>query len=259
MGTTKLTRKEILAEDPVHEAIIQVIDLFRENGKKIGVIAVLVAVIAAGIYGGLQYLDSRESQAQERLGKGLDFYHAQLAPDATDDPYSKGASPTFRNDTAKYQAAAREFSSVVDSYSFGKVSIVARYYLALCQLQTGSNKEAIQNLETVASNSRNRTVGYLAKKVLATYYAGSGNSKAAAEIFDGMLKDPQCQLPREDLSLQMARVLVAQGKRDQAIKLLRDASAQGPAFSMFKQQLVLELDKLQKSPITASDTQGVRP
>jgi predicted negative regulator of RcsB-dependent stress response len=99
----------------------------------------------------------------------------------------------------------------------------------------------------------------LAKKVLATYYAGSGNNKAAGAILDGMLKDPQCQLPREDLSIQLARVLVAQGKRDQAVKLLKDASSQGPAFSVFKQQLVLELDKLQKIPVTASEPQAEHP
>ena len=68
MGTTKLTRKEILAEDPVHGAIIQLIDLFRENGKKIGIIAVIVVLVGIGIYGGIQYLDSRELQAQETIG-----------------------------------------------------------------------------------------------------------------------------------------------------------------------------------------------
>ena len=93
VGTTKLTRKEILAEDPVHEAIIQLVDLFRENGKKIGIIAVIVVLVAIGIYGGLQYLDSRELQAQEKLGKGMEFFHAQVAADATDDPYSKGSNP----------------------------------------------------------------------------------------------------------------------------------------------------------------------
>ena len=99
MGTTKLTRKEILAEDPVHGAIIQLIDLFRENGKKIGIIAAIVVLVGIGIYGGIQYLDSRELQAQEILGKGMEFYHGQVAADATNDPYSKGASPTFRSDS----------------------------------------------------------------------------------------------------------------------------------------------------------------
>jgi predicted negative regulator of RcsB-dependent stress response len=259
VGTTKLTRKEILAEDPVHGAIIQLIDLFRESGKKIGIIAVIVVLVGIGIYGGIQYLESRESQAQEILGQGIEFFHGQVAADATNDPYSKGASPTFRSESDKYQAATKQFLSVIDRHGFGKIPVIARYYLALCQIQTGNKKEAIQNLQAVAGNSKDRTVGYLSKKVLATEYAGSGNNKAAEEILDGMLKDPQCQLPREDLSLQLARVLDAQGKRAEAIKLLREATAQGASFSVFQQQLMLELDKLQKVSVAGSETQGIRP
>ncbi|MBP1610534.1 MAG: hypothetical protein H6Q04_2769, partial [Acidobacteria bacterium] len=259
VGTTKLTRKEILAEDPVHGAIIQLIDLFRENGKKIGIMAVIVVLVGIGIYGGIQYLDSRESQAQEILGQGIEFYHGQVEADATNDPYSKGAIPTFRSESDKYQAATKQFLSVIDRHGFGKIPVIARYYLALCQIQTGNKKEAIQNLQSVAGNSKDRTVGYLSKKVLATEYAASGNNKAAEEILDGMLKDPQCNLPREDLSLQLARVLVAQGKRAEAIKLLREATSQGASFSVFQQQLMLELDKLQKVPVAGSETQGIRP
>ena len=259
MGTTKLTRKEILAEDPVHEALVQIIELFRANGKKIGILAAAVVVIAIGAYGGLQYLDSREAQAQEKLGKGMDFYHAQIAPDATDDPYSKGSTPTFKSDSDKYKAAAKEFSSIVDSYSFGKVSIVARYYLGLSQLQMGQKKEAVQNLESVANNSRDRAVGYLAKNVLATEYSNSGNIKGACEILYGMIKDPQCQLPKEELTIQLSRDLVAQGKRDEAIKILREASAQGPTFETLKQKVAMELDKLLKAPVAGSGQQPVRP
>jgi predicted negative regulator of RcsB-dependent stress response len=259
VGTTKLTRKEILAEDPVHETIVGLIDLFRENGKMIGIIAAIVVLVAIGIYGGLQYLDSREMQAQEELGKGMEFFHAEISADAADDPFGKGATPMFKTDSAKYQAASREFSSVIEHHGYSKVSIIARYYLALCQLQMGKNKEAVQNLESVASNSRVRTVGFLAKRVLAAHYADSGNNKGAAEILDGMLKDSRCQLPREELSVQLAKVMVAQGKRDEAIKLLRDASSQGPEFSVFKQQLMTELDKLQKMPATASQPTADRP
>lgn len=259
VGTTKLTRKEILAEDPVHQTIMRLIDLFRENGKMIGIIAAIAVLLAVGIYGGLQYLENRESQAQEQLGKGIELFHAQISADATDNPYSSGSNPMFRTDNAKYEAAAKEFSAALDRHGFGKVSVAARYYLALCQLRTGKNREAIQNLESVASNSKDRTMGFLAKKVLATHYADSGNSKAAAEILDGMLKDPQCQLPREELVLQLSRALNAQGKRDAAVKLLRDASSQGPAFSAYMQQLVMELDKLQKAPVATPQLQTVRP
>jgi predicted negative regulator of RcsB-dependent stress response len=248
VGTTKLTRKEILAEDPVHEAMIQLIEFFQTNGKKIGILAVVAVLVGVGIYAGLQYLEYRQTQAQEYLGKGMIIFHAQVTPDASDDPYGKGLTPVFKSDKAKYQAAAREFSSVVSRFGYSKLSIVAQYYLGLSQLQLGQKKEAIQNLETVAGNSRDRTIGFLAKKVLATEYINSGNHRGARETLEGMIRDPQCDLPKEDLNIDLSRVLVAQGKRDEAIKVLREAGAQGPQFSLLKQRLMVELDKLQKAP-----------
>jgi predicted negative regulator of RcsB-dependent stress response len=246
VGTTKLTRKEILAEDPVHQAIMELVEFFRDNGQKVAIAAVVIVLLAIGIYGGMQYLDYRQTQAQQQLGKGMTFFHAQVSPDASDDPYAKGPTPVFRSEGAKYHAAAKEFSSVVSGFGYSKLSVVARYYLGLTQLQLGQKKEAIQNLETVANNSRDRTVGYLAKKVLATEYLAAGNYLGAKGLLEGMIRDPQCDLPKEDLSIDLAKVLVAQGKRDEAIKILRDASAQGAQFSLLKQRLMTELDKLEK-------------
>jgi predicted negative regulator of RcsB-dependent stress response len=259
VGTTKLTRKEILAEDPVHEAIMKLVEFFRINGKKLVLLAAILVLIALGVYGGLLYLKSREVEAQEQLAKGMNFFHAQIAADASDDPYSKGPTPVFRSDEAKYKAAAKEFSSIASRFGHSKTSTVARYYLGLSQLRLGQNKEAIQNLESVASNSRNRTVGYLAKKVLAAESVRSGNLKGAREILEGLMKDPQCNLPREDLSIQLSQILVALGKRDEAVKVLQEASSQGPAFSVLKQQLTAELDKLQKASKAGLEPVSKRP
>ena len=252
MGTTKLTRKEILAEDPVHGMMIRLIEFFQTNTKKVGILAAVIVVVAIGIYGGLQFLDNRQAQAQEQLGKGMDFFHAKVSPDASDDPFAQGSAPVFRSDNAKYNAAAKEFASLVSGYGSSKLSVIARYYLGLSQLQLGQKKEAIQNLETVADNSRDRIVGFLAKKVLAADYIGSGNYKRAVEMLEGMIRDPQCDLPKEDLTLDLSRALVGQGKRDEAIKVLREASAQGSQLSPLKQRLMTELDKLQKTPLTGS-------
>jgi predicted negative regulator of RcsB-dependent stress response len=259
VGTTKLTRKEILAEDPVHEAIMRLVGFFRLNGKKVGLMAAILALIAVGVYGGLLYLKSREAQAQEQLAKGMDFFHAQTAADASDDPYGKGPTPVFRSDEAKYKAAAKEFSAIAARFGNSKTSTIARYYLGITQLRLGQNKEAVQSLESVASNSRNRTVGYLAKKVLATEMVRSGNLKGAREILEGLIKDPQFNLPKEDLSIQLSQVLVSLGKRDEAVKVLQEASSQGPAFSLLKQQLTAELDKLQKTSNAGSEPASKRP
>jgi hypothetical protein len=250
VGTTKLTRKEILAEDPVHGAIVHMIEYLKARIRIIGYIAIAIIALSLGVYGGTRYLEYREMQAQEQLAKGIAFFHAQIAPDATNDPYGKGLMPTFKNDAAKYQAAAKEFSSLVSGYGRGKVSIIARYYLGLAQLQLDQKKEAAQNLESVANNSRDRLIGNLSKKVLARSEAIAGNNKRSREILEAMIKDPQCALPKQDISIQLSQVLVAMGKREEAIKVLRNASSQGTAFGMLQQQVAAELDKIQKGPKT---------
>jgi predicted negative regulator of RcsB-dependent stress response len=259
VGTTKLTRKEILAEDPVHNFILQSIEYLRLNGSKVTAAAAVLIVLAFGIYGGMQYIEKKQNQAQEAFAKGLDFVHAEVKPDATGDPYSKGPIPTFRNEKAKYQAAAKEFSAVASGHFYGKLAVVARYYLGFAQLQLGQKNEAVQNLESVASNSSNRTLGFMAKRVLATNYFESGNNKGAQELLDSMIKDPQCDLQKEDLSIQLSRALVAQGKQDEAIRVLRDAGSQSPSFSTFKPQLMAELEKLLKLPKTGSELKPAKP
>jgi len=159
VGTTKLTRKEILAEDPVHLAIVQTVDLVREKGKLIGMIIAGAALVGIGIYFLVQYLDSREVQAQRQLAKGIDFFHGGLDVTALEDPYGKGPVPLFKTEAAKYQAAGSEFQSVISNHGYSKTAVLARYYLGLLRLRQGQSKEGIQLLEAVRqqlqrSNSR---------------------------------------------------------------------------------------------------------
>jgi predicted negative regulator of RcsB-dependent stress response len=259
VGTTKLTRKEIIAEDPVHEALIWLVEFFRTNGKMIGIALGAVVLLGLGVYFGLGYLDAREVQAQQMLGRGMDFFHAEVSPDAKNDPYSSGPTPMFPSDKAKYEAATKEFSAVLSRYGYAKISVIARYYLGLTQLQLGQSKEAVQNLESVAGNSRNRTVGFLAKKVLAGYYYDSKNYKEAGSILEDLIKDQQCNLPKDDLSLQLSRALVAEGKREEAIRVLTEANSQDLASSAFRQQVTAELDKLRGAGKPDSELQSPRP
>lgn len=246
MGTTKLTRKEILSEDPVHLAMVHIVEFFRTQGKTVLAGAAALLVVGAGIYFGLQYLKSRDAQAQLELSRGLDFYHAPIDPTAQDDPYDKGIIPTFRNDTARYQAALKVFSSVASNYRFSKLSVLAKYYQGLCQLQLGQKDEAVKSLESLRNNTKDRTVGYVAKKVLAGIYLSSGNAQGAQEAVESMLGDPQCELPKDELRVQLAQIYVAQGKKDQAIKLLREAREMAQTSrSMLQSQISQELARIE--------------
>jgi predicted negative regulator of RcsB-dependent stress response len=258
VGKNKLTRKEIIGDDPVHDAIIRAAEFLSENSGKIIGLVVLIVIVAIGSFIGIRYLDSREYAAQEQLARGIDFFHGNISADATEDPYGQGPVPVFRSETEKYMAAAAKFEPVASGFAYGNISVIARYYLGLSQLRLMEEAEATANLEKVAVNSRNRTVGFLAKKVLARVYADSGENERAGELLSGMLNDPQCDLPKDEISIQLSRVLVDQGRHDEAVKVLEDASGQGLAFGIFRERLVMELERIQ-STRSAGTVQSVQP
>ena len=246
MGTTKLTRKEILSDDPVRENIIRLLEFFRTNRAKIGAAVIVVILLAIGFWAWSRYLDSRANVAGTMLGRGMAFFSASVSADAEDDPYAKGETPVFKSDEDKYLAAEKEFSAAADSFGAGEAGRTARYYLGLTQLKLDKNEEAKNNLESVAFGSGSRTVGSLAKKALADFHADSGNVKGAEDLLRGMIKDAKCDLPKEDLGMQLAGILVADGRRDEAIRVLREASEASPIFGVYNQQLLAEIEKLQK-------------
>jgi len=259
VGTTKLTRKEILSDDPVRENILRLIGFFQANRAKIGAAVIAVILIALGFWTWSRYLDSRANVAGTLLGNGMAFFSATVSSDAEADPYAKGEDPVFKSDEDKYQAAEKEFSAATDSFGAGEAGRSARYYLGLTQLQLGKKEEAKKNLESVAFGSGSRTVGFLAKKALADYHADSGNARGAEDLLRGMIKDAKCDLPKEDLGMQLAGILAADGKKDEAISVLREASEASPVFGVFNQRLLAEIEKLQKdmpaANIPAEETQ----
>ena len=227
MSTTKLTRKEIAA-DPIHDALISTVEILRARAKIISLAGAALVLLLVGIYFGLHYLDARDNAAQQELAKGMDYYHGMVdAANAKDDPYANGVVPIFRSDEAKYRAASTFFSSVASRHGSSKIGVIGRYYLGLCQKQLGLKSEAIATLQAVAINTSDRTVGYLAQKVMASYYVETGDAKRGQEILQAMLKDPQCDLPKEDLQVDLSRAYMAQGNRTEALKVLRDAQEAG--------------------------------
>lgn len=246
MGTTKLTRKEIMAEDPVHEALIGIVETFKAYGVTIALIAGSVALLGIGVYFGLQYLESRETLGQKQLAKGIAYFHAQINAEAPDDPFAKGSTAMFRSAKARNEAARSEFSSILSKHKYCKLAVLTRYYLGLTQLKLEQKKEGIENLQLVSKNSKDPMVGDLAKRAMAGIDYADGDYKGSQEILQGMIQDPKCELLKEDLKIELSRALAAQGQRDQAIKVLTEARDQS-GTSLLQSQISQELTKLQGS------------
>src|SRR5262245_9595123 len=212
--------------------MVHSIQRIRTHGRIVGIAAAVLLVVGLAVYFGLQYLERRDPDAQRLLNRGIEFYHAGLDAAAPEDPYSKGPEPVFKTEEARFQAANKEFGSVIQRFGASKLAVIARYYQGLCQLRLGQQSQAIKTLEVVKDNTQDRTVTYRAEKVLAKVYVDQGNPKAAQALIESALKDPQCELPKDELKLQLARAFEAQGKRDEALKTLREAQTDGGRSSL---------------------------
>jgi predicted negative regulator of RcsB-dependent stress response len=243
VGTTKLTRKEI-ASDPIHDALVGTVEALRARAKVISLSAAGVLAAAVLVFLGLSYLESRDRRAQQELAKGLDFYGAQVDAAAKSDPYASGPMPVFPSDEAKFRAASAVFEPLASRSGSSKIKVVARYYLGLCQKQLGQVKEATATLEAVGSSTAVRTVAYLARKTLAGIYAEAGQPQKGLDILQAMLKDPQCDLPKEEIQIGLARIYAAQGNRAEALKVLQQAQEAGSG-SMLQTMIFQELARLQ--------------
>ena len=246
MSTTKLTRKEISA-DPIHDALIRTVEIIRTRATLIIAAGIGLALLLVGLYFGMRYLESRESGAQREIAKGMDFYHGSVDANAKEDPYAFGPVPVFKSEEAKYRAAANVFGPIASRRGSSKLAVIGRYYLGLCQKQLGQKNEALATLESVANNSVDRTVGYLAKKVLATYYVELGDAKKGQEALQAILKDPQCDLPKEDIYVELSRAFMAQGKKEEALKTLQEAQ-ESAGGGMLQSLVFQEMGRIQRAP-----------
>ncbi|MEJ2110381.1 MAG: tetratricopeptide repeat protein [Acidobacteriota bacterium] len=246
MGTTKLTRKEILAEDPVHGSIITLVDFFRSNRKMLSIVLSVAIVLALGVYGGFLFLEKKQAQAQEILGRGMDFFHAQVETDAPEDPFENGPVAVFDTDEKKYQAAAKEFEIIVKDYGYTKVAPIARYYLGLSELKMDKTNDAVENLKMVSGDNEKSTIGCLAGQVLARIYEKQGNYEEARKILEPMIDNDSYELPKEELRMQLAGILADEGRDDEALNILQEGVSEVSSVSPLRDRLTAEMEKMQK-------------
>ncbi len=195
---------------------------FEGKGKNFLYALAAVAVLAVLI--GIFYTWNRRSnaQAQAALGKAIETATAQI----TDVPQPGSGAKTFKTEKERSEAAVNEFQAIADKFG-GGVGEKAKYFVAVTKLKLPDQRaEAIQELETLSSNSGE--VGELSKFALAHARADDGNLDGAAALFQELaaLEDPI--LAKETINFELARIYEKQGKTAEAVelyfKIAKDAS-----------------------------------
>lgn len=246
MGTTKLTRKEILAEDPVHGSMVMLVEFFRTHTKKITLVAAAVIILIIGFYLGRNFLRDRQTEAQEILATGMNYYHARVDPEASEEPDAYSPNAVFKSEDSKYQAVIKVLEPAVSGFGYSKVAPIARYYLGLAKLKLGRTEDGLGELERVSADSSDRTMSSLAKNALAHIYVEEGKIEEAKHIIEAALADDAYELPKEELRIQLGKILTGEGKYEEALNVLQAGASEESSLSPLRQRLMEEQERAQK-------------
>ena len=86
----------------------------------------------------------------------------------------------------------------------------------------------------------------LAKNALAQIYVEEGKVEEAKKIIEAALADAAYELPKEELRIQLGKILTGEGKYEEALNVLQAGASETSSLSPLRQRLMDEQERAQK-------------
>jgi tetratricopeptide (TPR) repeat protein len=218
----RITRKE-LKSDKFALEVEQTVDFVTEHRRELtlyGSVAVVVAVIAVGIY---FYMGHEHAVRETALGEAVQMQEAAVGPP------SSGTRLSFPTEEAKRAAVTKVFSDIASTYPGSSEGAIAKYYLGSIAADQGKMPDA-EKLFQEAANSGNKNYAPLARFSLAQAYFADGRPADAEKILRDLMQHPSVFVSKEQATIALARG-IAPTKPDEARKLLEPLRSGGGAVS----------------------------
>ncbi len=222
MGTRRLTRREIVREDPVRQALLGLREFLEKNGAKIALLLVLALLGTGGWYFWGYWTMTSEQETQELFARALDAFHGTVRENPSAQPDQAGVDThrVFKSRQEQFETALNEFAALAARRSDRPLGVLAAYYAALSEEELGRRGAAIKRLEDLNRKANEPTNIYLIKRALAAMYLAEGKSEQAAELYNQLLS-LETTGPKEEIMLSLADIYQRAGQREEAIKLYR--------------------------------------
>lgn len=173
--------KDDLRRDPLVEFLVSVKGMFQKQGKRIGSVALVALVVAAGV---LVYNSVRarsDAKAQQAFGAAM--------------------SQVLAQDTL---AAIDKFKGVADSYRRSRYAGYAAYMLGSIYVQQGAYQQAQEWLSMASSVRSTGFIKASSNELLALAYEGTGDVAKAYDSAKKALDDKNSVHDLNDLNWKMA-------------------------------------------------------
>lgn len=228
----KLTRKELKQPDAFQAAGAQAQSWFHERQK-----AILIAV-AVVVLGGLgvalaTYLSTRSDQrAAKTFGEALAPLERPVVTGQTDMPPPAADSdekPPFKSQQEKDEALVKSLTEFRGDHGSSKAAATAALALAQANFRLGKHDEALGGFDDflkIAQNDDPLRAAALEGK--GYVFEAKGDLDKALTAFEQLARENKTEFLTGMGSFHRARVLVAQGKKEEAAKEFSTIAQQHP-------------------------------
>lgn len=228
----RITRKE-LKTDKFALEVEHTVDFFEEHRQEVmryGAIALVVVLLAAGIY---FYRSHQRGVREAALSQALQVLEAPIAPA----PPGVRSFPTAQ---ARDQEATKDLTQLAVQYSGTGQGTIAQYTLGAMAADAGRLGEA-EKLFKEAADSGDKLYGSLAKMSLAQIYFSSNRVAQGEALLRSVMDHPTALVSKDEATIALARG-IAKTKPIEARRLLDPLrSSRNSAVSQVSIQLYTEI------------------
>ncbi|HKW67845.1 MAG TPA: tetratricopeptide repeat protein [Terriglobales bacterium] len=195
-----------------------------EHRKVLTTVGIIAGVVVAVVLAGYYYLEQQNQAASLAMAVAFRTYDATIVPPGT--PSQPGMPVMYNSATDRAKAAQPLFQKVVQNYPHTRNAEIARYFVALTELDLSNTAAAEKQLQDL-SGGHNQDLASLAKFALANQYRNSGRDAQAIELYRQLAAHPTSSVSKAQAQLGLAEAYSAK-QPDEARKLYQQIQKENP-------------------------------
>jgi tetratricopeptide (TPR) repeat protein len=249
----KRTERKHLKENELAHTLAAAREFVEARRGQIGLIAVLVLVVIAGVAVFAVIRGRGDSRGQDLLAEAKVALNAPVVPVGAEAGGDQGSLPaaatigatgSFATEEAKLAAALPKLKAAADAYPDSPAGIEARYHYAGALAGLGRHDEAAAQFDDVVQRAgADSLYGRMAAFGKADTQARAGQVDAAIASWKALADRNDAALPGDAILMELGRAYQAKGNVDEARKTFTQLVDEHPA-SPYAAEARAELDAL---------------